>query len=237
MKWLIYSELERSRKSAVLSVIFTVLAVGIFVLIALSFNYGNLGKLPIEAKESFFDMNNSVSVPLIAIISGFIVDAAIDGSREDNLCYRLFRRSTPISPLKYSAVNVIIISLYFIIGLGLAFGLSAVVLAVSGLEFTAEHAAAIFFCIEVVLMMNVIMTIFQACSRVSKDKAGIMMIIMFCIPMFIIFLITQGTAFEISQEDITVFFLKLFPFSPLIILGLLAACLLLTAAGIKRREK
>lgn len=53
MKWLIYSELERSRKSAVLSVIFTVLAVGIFVLIALSFNYGNLGKLPIEAKESF----------------------------------------------------------------------------------------------------------------------------------------------------------------------------------------
>ena len=35
MKWLIYSELERSRKSAVLSVIFTVLAVGIFVLIAL----------------------------------------------------------------------------------------------------------------------------------------------------------------------------------------------------------
>ena len=55
MKWLIYSELERSRKSAVLSVIFTVLAVGIFVLIALSFNYGNLGKLPIEAKESFYE--------------------------------------------------------------------------------------------------------------------------------------------------------------------------------------
>lgn len=182
-------------------------------------------------------MNNSVSVPLIAIISGFIVDAAIDGSREDNLCYRLFRRSTPISPLKYSAVNVIIISLYFIIGLGLAFGLSAVVLAVSGLEFTAEHAAAIFFCIEVVLMMNVIMTIFQASLHVSKDKAGIMMITMFCIPMFLIFLITEGTAFEISQEDITGFFLKLFPFSPLIILGLLAACLLLTAAGIKRREK
>lgn len=178
-------------------------------------------------------MNNSVSVPLIAIISGFIVDAAIDGSREDNLCYRLFRRSTPISPLKYSAVNVIIISLYFIIGLGLAFGLSAVVLAVSGLEFTAEHAAAIFFCIEVVLMMNVIMTIFQASLHVSKDKAGIMMITMFCIPMFLIFLITEGTAFEISQEDITGFFLKLFPFSPLIILGLLAACLLLTAAGIK----
>lgn len=153
MKWLIYSELERSRKSGVLSVIIAVIAVGIFVLIALSFNYGNLGKLPIEAKESFFDMNNSVSVPLIAIISGFIIDAAIDRSREDNLCYRLFRRSTPISPL------------------------------------------------------------------------------------FIIFLITQGTAFEISQEDITGFFLKLFPFSPLIILGLLAACLLLTAAGIKRREK
>ena len=86
-------------------------------------------------------------------------------------------------------------------------------------------------------MMNVIMTIFQASSRVSKDKAGIMMITMFCIPMFLIFLITQGTAFEILQEDITGFFLKLFPFSPLIILGLLAACLLLTAAGIKRREK
>ena len=149
----------------------------------------------------------------------------------------MFRRSTPISPLKYSAVNVIIISLYFIIGLGLAFGLSAVVLAVSGLEFTAEHAAAIFFCIEVVLMMNVIMTIFQASLHVSKDKAGIMMITMFCIPMFLIFLITEGTAFEILQEDITGFFLKLFPFSPLIILGLLAACLLLTAAGIKRREK
>ena len=77
MKWLIYSELERSRKSAVLSVIFAVLAVGIFVLIALSFNYGNLGKLPIEAKESFFDMNNSVSVPLIAIISGFIIEVLI----------------------------------------------------------------------------------------------------------------------------------------------------------------
>ena len=86
-------------------------------------------------------------------------------------------------------------------------------------------------------MMNVIMTIFQASLRVSKDKAGIMMITMFCVPMFLIFLITQGTAFEISQEDITAFFLMLFPFSPLIILGLLAACLFLTAAGIKRREK
>lgn len=237
MKWLICSELERSRKGAILSVIFTVLTVGIFVLIALSFNYGNLGKLPIEAKESFFDMNNSVSVPLIAIISGFIIDAAIDGGRETNLCYRLFRRSTPISPLKYSAVNVIMMSIYLVIGLGLAFGLSAVVLATSGLEFTVEHAAAIFFCIEIVLMMNVIMTILQASSRLSKDKAGIMMIIMFCIPMFIIFLITQGTAFEISPEDITAFFSMLFPFSPLIILGLLAACLFLTAAGIKRREK
>lgn len=82
MKWIIYSELARSRKSAVLSVIFAVLAVGIFVLIALSFNYGNLGKLPIEAKESFFDMNNSVSVPLIAIISGFIIDAVIDGAEK-----------------------------------------------------------------------------------------------------------------------------------------------------------
>ena len=151
MKWLIYSELARSRKSAVLSVIFAVLAVGIFVLIALSFNYGNLGKLPIEAKESFFDMNNSVSVPLIAIISGFIIDAAIDGSREANLCYRLFRRSTPISPLKYSAVNVIMMSIYLVIGLGLAFGLSAVVLAVSGLAFTAEHAAAIFACSLIIL--------------------------------------------------------------------------------------
>ena len=230
MKWLICSELERSRKGAILSVIFTVLTVGIFVLIALSFNYGNLGKLPIEAKESFFDMNNSVSVPLIAIISGFIIDAAIDGGRETNLCYRLFRRSTPISPLKYSAVNVIMMSIYLVIGLGLAFGLSA-------LEFTVEHAAAIFFCIEFVLMMNVIMMILQASSRLSKDKAGITMIFMFCIPMFIIFLITQGTAFEISPEDITAFFLKLFPFSPLIILGLLAACLFLTAAGIKRREK
>lgn len=128
-------------------------------------------------------------------------------------------------------------SIYLVIGLWLAFGLSAVVLAVSGLAFTAEHAAAIFACIEVVLMMNVIMTIFQASLRVSKDKAGIMMITMFCVPMFLIFLITQGTAFEISQEDITAFFLMLFPFSPLIILGLLAACLFLTAAGIKRREK
>ena len=36
MKWIIYSELARSRKSAVLSVIFAVLAVGIFVLIALA---------------------------------------------------------------------------------------------------------------------------------------------------------------------------------------------------------
>ncbi len=223
MKWIIYSELARSRKSAVLSVIFAVLAVGIFVLIALSFNYGNLGKLPIEAKESFFDMNNSVSVPLIAIISGFIIDAAIDGSREADLCYRLFRRSTPISPLKYSAVNVIMMSIYLVIGLGLAF--------------TAEHAAAIFFCIEVVLMMNVIMMILQASLRLSKDKAGITMVFMFCVPMFLIFLITQGTAFDISPEDISAFFLKLFPFSPLIILGLLAACLFLTAAGIKRREK
>lgn len=238
MNSLICSELSRSRKSAVLSVIFTISAAMIFILIALSFNYGNLGKLPSEAKTAFMDMANSITAPCLALISAYITSAALTDSETD-VRYRMFRRSTPISPMKYSAVNAVVMGIYFVVGTALAIGLTALFCAVSGTDFTQTQLAEIFFCAELVLLFAVLTQLEQVFRHLPIDKASMIVIFTIMIPLMLFgfFVSITGMDLGITEEKFKRFLTDIFPFSPLIVAGLLGINLFFTAKAYKRREK
>lgn len=238
MKQLIFSELSRSRKSAVLSVIFTISAAMIFILIALSFNYGNLGKLPPEAKTAFMDMANSITAPCLALISAYIVDAVLTDSEAD-VRYRMFRHSTPISPMKYSAVNAVVMGIYFVVGTALAIGLTALFCAVSGTNFTQTQLAEIFLFAELVLLFAVLTQLEQVFRHLPKDKATLIVGFFAIIPIMIIctFVTINEIELDIPAESVAAFSENIFPFSPFIIAGLLGINLFFTAKAYKRREK
>ena len=120
---------------------------------------------------------------------------------EANVRYRMFRRSTPISPLKYSAVNVVVMGIYIVIGTALAVGLTALFCAVSGTAFTQSQLASIFFCAELVLVFAVLTQLEQAFRRLPKDKASMIVVFTIMLPLVLLFLFFTITGMEL---DITI---------------------------------
>ena len=76
MKALVYRELMRSRKVVIYTLITSVSAAVLFILVALSFRTGNLALLPQDMRDRFFELNNSVSLPLLAFLAGIILMSA-----------------------------------------------------------------------------------------------------------------------------------------------------------------
>lgn len=239
MKGLVYQEFLRSRKALISGVIFAVAVAALFILTALSFRFGNLALLPKIAYEGFFNIISTVALPLLALVSGITIQSACSADSESSLLSRMFRKSTPITPFRYAAAKFILMSLYFVLGLGLAFGLSQALCAALEIPFATENIAIMFACIELDLLFGMLMTITQAFLHASHDKAGLHLLIIFIIPIAVIGLIMTLNNIEIgiSPEAIADFFTTIFPFSPLIIAVILAAGLLLTTAAYKRREK
>ena len=239
MKGLVYQEFLRSRKVLIISTIGTICMGGIFVLVALSFRVGNLALLPEVAYQGFFNLNNVVSLPILALVSGFVIQSVDSSTAEDNLLNRMFRRSTPVSALRYAAAKYILMAAYFVLGLALAYALSLSFCAVSQIEFTVQNHAMLFMCVEFTLLFCVLMTVAQALLRISRDKAGLILMITFlgliAIPGFI--LTVNNVELDLSTDMLFDFSMAIFPFSALVIVGILAAGLFLTAYAYKRSEK
>ena len=239
MKGLVYQEFLRSRKALIFGTIGAIAVASLFILTALSFRFGNLALLPKVAYEGFYNIISTVALPLVAFISGITVQSASSTDSEANLLQRMFRKSTPITPFRYAAAKFILMSGYLVLGLALAYGLSTAFCAALEIPFAKENIATMFACVEIILLFSVMMTVLQAFLHASRDKAGLIIILVFIAPIMVVGLIMTLNNIELnlSFDDILRFCTTIFPFSPLIIVGIIASGILLTTAAFKRREK
>lgn len=239
MKGLVYQEFLRSRKALIFGVIFAAAVAALFILTALSFRFGNLALLPKVAYEGFFNIISTVALPLLALVSGITIQSASPADSEANLLQRMFRKSTPITPFKYAAAKFILMSGYLALGLALAYALSIAFCAALEIPFAKENIATMFACIELDLLFSMLMTVIQASIHASRDKAGLILILIFIAPIAVVGLITTLNDIELNlpPDFIQQLSMTLFPFSPLIIAVILGGGLFLTTAAYKRREK
>ncbi len=239
MKFLVYRELIRSRKVVLFS--FDGAAAGgiLFILIALSFRVGNLALLPQSIHDEFNKINNSISLPMLALLSGIPMMSAASSDTENSELWRSFRRSTPVTPLKFAAAKYITLFVYLIISFAGAFLLSALFCAAADIALTFEDCAVIAVCVEAALLFSVVMQVIQAAARTSGDKAGLILTAVIVVPFFVIGLLCTANDIDpgISPEGFMSFCSLILPFTPLILAVIFAAGVFLTAAAYKRRER
>lgn len=239
MRYLVYRELIRSRKVVAFGY-FGALAGGILlVLVALSFRVGNLSLLPADIREGFDKINNSASLPMLAVLSGMSMSSAVSSDTEGFGLWRMFRRSTPVSPLKFAAAKYISLFIYLIISFVSALILSALFCAAAEIPLTLEICAVMVACVEATLLFSVAMTVIQAAMRSSGDKAGLILTTVLVVPFSVIGIYITDNEIDlgITPESMTKFCVDILPFTPLILAVVFAAAIFLTAAAYKRREK
>ncbi len=240
MRFLVYRELIRSRKAVVFGY-FGAMAGGILlILVALSFRIGNLAMLPSDIREGFDKINNGASLPMLAILSGMSMSSAAASSDTEGFgLWRMFRRSTPVSSLKFAAAKYITLFIYLIISFVSALILSVLFCAAAEIPLTLEVFAVMTACVEATLLFSAAMTVIQAAFRSSGDKAGLILTAALVVPFSVIgtFLTVNEIDPGITPESVTGFCADILPFSPLILAVIFAAAIFLTAAAYKRREK
>ncbi len=239
MRFLVYRELIRSRK-AVMFGYFGAMAGGILlILVALSFRVGNLAMLPSDIREGFDKINNGASLPMLAILSGISMSSSASSDTEGFGLWRMFRRSTPVSPLKFAAAKYITLFIYLIISSVSALILSVLFCAAAEIPLTLEVCAVMAACVEATLLFSAAMTVIQAAFRSSGDKAGLILTAALVVPFSVIgtFLTVNEIDPGITPESVTGFCVDILPFSPIMIAVIFAAAIFLTAAAYKRREK
>lgn len=239
MRFLVYRELIRSRK-AVMFGYFGAMAGGILlILVALSFRVGNLAMLPTDIREGFDKINNGASLPMLAILSGISMSLAVSSDTEGFGLWRMFRRSTPVSPLKFAAAKYITLFIYLIISFVSALLLSVLFCAAAEIPLTLEVFAVMTACVEATLLFSAAMTVIQAAFRSSGDKAGLILTTALVVPFSAtgMFLTANDIDLGITPESMTKLCVDILPFSPIILAVIFAAGIFLTAAAYKRREK
>lgn len=239
MKALVYRELMRSRRVVIYTLITSVSAALLFILVALSFRVGNLALLPQDMRDKFFELNNTVSLPLMAFLAGIIMMSAASSDCESSRLWRMFRTSTPVTPLKFAAAKYIMLGCWLLVSAVCAFLFSWLFCLAADIQFTQGNFAAAVGCIEAVLLFSVVYQVIQAFTRASKDKAGLVLAAVFLVPIAVVglFCTENNIDLGITTEKLTELCVALLPFTPLILAGIFGAGVLLTSAAYKRREK
>ena len=239
MKALVYRELMRSRRVVIYTLITSVSAAVLFILAALSFRVGNLALLPQDMRDKFFELNNTVSLPMMAFLAGIIMMSAISTDSENNRLWRMFRTSTPVTPLKFAGAKYLMLCCWLLVSVVCASLFSWLFCLAADIKFTLENFATAVGCIEAVLLLSVVNQVIQAFTRASKDKAGLVLAAVFVVPVMVVGYVTTANDIDlgITPEKLTELCVTLLPFTPLILAVIFGAGVLLTAAAYKRREK
>ncbi|MCI5669291.1 MAG: ABC-2 transporter permease [Oscillospiraceae bacterium] len=239
MKALVYRELMRSRRIVIFTLFASVMEAMLFILLALSFRVGNLALLPQAMREQFFELNNTVSLPLMAFLAGIIMMTAASSDSESSMLWRMFRTSTPVTPLKFAGAKYLMLGCWLLVSVLCASLFSCLFCLAADIRFTLDNFATAVGCIEVVLIFSVVSQVIQAFMRASKDKAGLVLAAVFLVPVAVVgFVCTENNIdLGITPEKLTELCVTLLPFTPLVLAVIFGAGVLLTAAAYKRREK
>lgn len=239
MKALVYRELMRSRRIVIYTLITSVSVSALFILVAMSFRVGNLALLPQSMRDKFFELNNTVSLPLLAFLGGIIMMSAMSADSESSRLWRIFRKSTPITPLKFAGAKFLMLGCWLLVSIVCAFLFSWLFCLAADIQFTLGNLATAVGCLEAVLFLTVVFQVVQAFMRASQDKAGLVLAAVFILPVTVVGMYTTENNIDlgITPEKLTELCVTLLPFTPLILAGIFGAGVLLTAAAYKRREK
>lgn len=235
MKALIYRELILCRKNLAMVIGFVGVA-AFMLLVQLSFEIGNLSKLPPDIIE---DMGSAI-VPMmlympamIGCMLGTVCEVAV--IKDLKPLWNRFRVSTPISAWKFSAARTIVLTAMSIIGFALSLAYAAILCAIRGDEFTVS----IFANITAILLGSTLFSlVFQIGIMLlgSADKAGLVIIGMVMLICGVVCYLTDPkNNFEAGMLE--KFSTAILPFSPLIFAALIAVGWAGSALLMKRREK
>ncbi len=239
MKALVYRELVRSRRVVIYTLITSVSAALLFILFALSFRVGNFALLPQIIREKAFEVINTFSLPMMALMGGFIMMSAAYTDNESSRLWRMFKKSTPVTPLKFAGAKYLMLGCWLLVSVVCAFLFSWLFCLAADIQFTLGNLATAVGCLEAVLFLTVVYQVIQAFMRTSQDKAGLVLAAVFLVPVAVVgFVCTENDIdLGITPEKLTELCVTLLPFTPLILAGIFGAGVLLTAAAYKRREK
>ncbi len=235
MKALIYRELILCRKNLVMVIGFVGVA-GFMLLVQLSFEIGNLSKLPPDMIEDMGEAIVTMMLYMPAMIGcmlGTICEVSV--TKDLKPLWNRFRISTPISEWKFSAARCIVLTAATLVGYGLSLGYAALVCAIRGEAFTL----AIFANITTILLATTLFTVLLQLGIMllgSADKAGLVIIgLLMLIFAVITYLTDPKNNFE--ADILEKFSAAILPFSLLIFAALVAVNWAGTALLMKRREK
>jgi len=235
MNALIYRELILCRKNLAMVIGFIGVA-GFMLLVQLSFEIGNLSKLPPEATEAMGEAVIPMMLYMPAMIGCMLGTLCEVGVIKDlNPRWNRFRISTPVSAWKFSAARCIVFTSASLIGYGLSLAYAALVCAIRGEAFTLNIFAVITL---ILLGTTLFSTLFQLGIMLlgSSDKAGIVLLGL-CMAVGAVFVYLTDPQNGIESGVLEKIPLAILPFSPLIFAALVAAGWAGTALLMKRREK
>lgn len=179
---LLYHEFLMTKKTLFIGLV-TVLLCDLYALLcSLSMNIGNLSKYP-EMAQAF---DSTISPRTFAVIcSAYMVMAFCENNEDTKPVWVLFRKSTPLSPWKYSFIK----TLMMVIGVTMSYVLIFLLIftdnMISGKGFTMFELSIGTFAMVIIMIMICVMNWAVMFFR-NKDKAGITMLIVLMPTMFVI---------------------------------------------------
>ncbi|MBR5087805.1 MAG: hypothetical protein IK093_00090 [Ruminiclostridium sp.] len=254
---LIYRELYLNKKEfragAILFSAFTVFC----LLVLLSFEHGNIGKIldlvigdpsTEEARElaeaNIAHIHQSIVFMMkmfpIFMSSQFIISGANITGRDELASWKRFARCTPVTPAKRAFVRMLMSACYITFSVLLAVVYMNIVGAMQNEPVTYSEYALSIMVIAAVTAFTVLAQIFTMIFH-SMEKGILALVGIIMVPVWTAAFINgmgrHGKPDDDMLEIVTAFSEAIFPFTPLIIIGILGVGFAAMYALYKRREK
>lgn len=241
-KGLLFREYFIIRKKMVLSLVGFAMIAALSLLVLLSFRIGNLAQLPENVKA---ELAKGFGIPMdltIVVYSGTLVWGCAEAAMRDEFpAWQRFRRATPVSPWRFALARYIVLAGSCVLGLVCDLLYELAYCAIRDERLNVESIAAVMM---VFTLMTVVGMVFQLAVMWlhSLDKAGIVLcVLMMGFSMIVMFSVMTVASDEEGLDryraSITELAMKLLPFMPLILPGILLTGYVCTGFLLKRREK
>lgn len=238
-KALLYRDVFLGRKQLKSASTMFFVATALVVLILLSFKYGNLALLDKEVVEGAKIMIMPVVKFLPVMVAGFLPNFVSEAvAREEAGLWSKFRRSTPVSHLRFALADYTLIFVFSLLAFLVSAGYVAIICKIEGDAFdkrTIAIIAALTLCaLAFCILMQTLTMLFKSVEIAGLALTGAMMLAMF----LYVFLApeTNMTNDEIFA-NLGGFCEDILPFAPVIFISILFVGFFAAAMLYKRREK
>lgn len=239
-KGLLFREFFIIRKEMVLNLASFVLIAAVSLLVLLSFRIGNLALLPENVKA---ELENGVPMDLmIVVISGSVVMGCAGAVMRDEFpAWQRFRRTTPVSPWRFALARYIVLAGSCVLGLVCDLLYELAYCAIRGERLNVEKIAAGMMLFAFLTAFCVVFQLAVTWQH-SKDRAGIILcVLMMAFTVIFTFSGITAVSYREGFDNLRVYItepaMRLLPFMPLILPGILLTGYVCTGFLLKRREK